>query len=140
MLQANLRIAQMTQSKWAKASAGHGPERKPKSRGAGRRLTGGATLVEAAWKGGPCGWFQCAVLLLFRVLAQRQMLFWLKGTTNMWEIKLKMYRNRVQFAENRRIIYTPRCVIYTPARVILHPKIYTQKCNFLHAKFTRKNV
>ena len=49
----------------------------------------------------------------------------------MWEIKLKMYRNRVQFAENRRIIYTPRCVIYTPKftlqSVIFTRKIYTQK-------------
>ena len=62
-------------------------------------------------------------------LYSKQMRFWLKGTTNMWEITgLNMYQNRMQFAENRRIIYTPRCVIYTPT-------ITLQSVNF-RDKFT----
>ena len=87
MLQANLRIAQMT--------AEHGPERKPKSRQAGRRLTGGATLVEAAWKGGPCGcgFIACAehvcyaasfsiiILFFYYSAARRESLYLIDNST-----------------------------------------------------------
>ena len=59
LLEANLRIAQMTAEQWAKVSAGQVPERKPKSGGLRPGRLEERLWWKLAWKGGPCGWFHC---------------------------------------------------------------------------------